>query len=132
MPCHRNIENATFLPVEKKESHDARSLENAPRVSLRILKSEKYFEISRISYLGLSPTDSFHPRVSSSYKLSYKLPSSYIYSFRISSSTRGWYICYIYKVDGAAHLCKIEVRKSFVSKESTRCYENSADENVRS
>ena len=25
-----------------------------------------------------------------------------------------------------------EVRKSFVSKESTRCYENSADENVRS
>jgi len=88
--------NAALSPAGKKKRNVARrsiSRENAPRVPLRILKSEKYFEISRIPYLGLSPTDSFRPRVSSLRRSPCPIPPSlYIYSFRISPSTRGWYI----------------------------------------
>jgi len=78
---------------KRKTLRDARSLEKTPRVPLRILKSEKYFEISRIPYLGLNPTDSFRPHVSSPRRSPCPIPPSlYIYSFRISPSTRGWYI----------------------------------------
>lgn len=117
-------EGSRFLPDARRTI----SRERAPRLPLRILKSEKYLEISRISYLGLSSADSFRPRVSSPHRgprVCPVAPTSYIYSFRISPSADVVHIRYIYKMDGAAHLYETEVA------ESTRRYENFANENVR-
>lgn len=61
-PCSRRRKRSSAVKGARSSRRDVRSLENVLRVPLRILKSEKYFEISRVSSLGSSPTN-FFPRV---------------------------------------------------------------------